>query len=85
MVQALVFPIVPYGTETWTMRQAEMTKIDAFEMGRWRRLMRVTWKERKTNVLVLEKIKPEWTLVSRTRSDTATRRGIENDLMLGGN
>ena len=73
------------------MRKAERKKIDAFEMWCWRRVMRVSWMERKTNVRVLENIKPEWTLESRV-AQTALRyfghvvreeRGMENDVMHG--
>ena len=53
-----------YGAETWMLRKAEGNTIDAFEMWCWRRVMRVSWMERKTNVRVLEN-KPEWTLKSR--------------------
>ena len=49
LVKALVFPIVLYGAETWTMRKTERKKIDAFELWCWRRVMRVSWMERKTN------------------------------------
>ena len=65
LVKALVFPIVLYGAETWTMRKTEREKIDAFELWCWRRVMRVSWMERKTNVWVLENVKPKWTLESR--------------------
>ena len=65
LVNALVLPIVQYGAETWTMRKAESKTIDAFEMWCWRRVMRVSWTERKTNVCVLENIKQEWTLELR--------------------
>ena len=58
------------------MRKAERKKVDSFEMWCWRRVVRVSWMERKTNVRVLENIKPEWTL-GRTSS------GMENDVMLG--
>ena len=72
LVKALVFPIVLYGAETWSMRKAERKKIDAFEMWCWRRVMRVWWMETKTNVWVLENIKPEWTLESMV-AQTALR------------
>ena len=71
------------------MRKAERKKIDAFEMWCWRQVMRVSWMERKTNVRVLENIKPEWTLESRV-AQAALRyfghvvreeRGMENDVM----
>ena len=61
----LVFPIVLYGAETWTMRKFEGRKIDPFELCCWRRVLRVSWMERKTNIWIIENIKPEWTLESR--------------------
>ena len=65
LVKALVFPIVLYGAESWTMRKLERKMIDAFELWYWRRLLRVTWIDRKTNVWVIDNIKPEWMLESR--------------------
>ena len=65
LVKALVFPIVLYGAESWTMRNLERKMIDTFELWCWRRLLRVTWIDRKTNVWVIDNIKPEWTLESR--------------------
>ena len=50
LVNNLVFPIVLYGAETWTMRKHERRKIDAFELWCWRRVLRVSWMERKTNI-----------------------------------
>ena len=51
LVKVLVFPIVLYGAETWTMRKHERRKIDAFELWFWRRVLRVSWMERKTNIM----------------------------------
>ena len=65
LVKALVFPIVLYGSETWTMGKNERKKVDAFELWCWRRILRVSWMERKTNAWVLDQIKPVWTLESR--------------------
>ena len=65
LVKALVFPIVLYGAESWTMRKLERKMIDSFELWCWRRLLRVTWIDRKINVRVIDNIKPEWTLESR--------------------
>ena len=65
LVKVLVFPIVFYGAETWTLRKHERRKIDAFEWWCWRRVLRVSWMERKTNIWIIENIKPEWTLESR--------------------
>ena len=61
LVKVLVFPIVLYRTETWPMRKHERRKINAFELWCWRRVLRVSWMERKTNIWIVENIKPEWT------------------------
>ena len=65
LVKVLVFPIVLYEAETWTMRKHERKKIDAFELWCWRRVLRVSWMERKRNIWTIENVKPEWTLESR--------------------
>ena len=65
LVNVLVFPIVLYGAETWTIRKHERRKIDAFALWCWRRVLRASWMERKTNIRIIENIKPEWTLESR--------------------
>ena len=59
LVKALVFPIVLYGAESWTMRKLERKMIDDFELWCWRRLLRVTWTDRKTRVWVIDNIKSE--------------------------
>ena len=64
LVKALVFPIVLYGAESWTMRKLERKMIDPFELWCRKWLLRVTWTDRKTNILVIDNIKPEWTLES---------------------
>ena len=56
LVKALVFPIVLYGADSWTMRKLESKMIDAFELWYWIRLLRVTWADRKTNVWVIDNI-----------------------------
>ena len=65
LVNVFVFPIVLYGAETWTMRKHERRKIDAFELWCWRRVLRVSWMEIKTNLSIIESIKPVWILESR--------------------
>lgn len=62
IAKAMVFPIAMYGCESWTMRQSDRERIDAFEMWIWRRLLRIAWVEKKTNKYVLEQIKPEKSL-----------------------
>ena len=59
IIEALVFPVVTYGSETWAIRKAEMKKIEAFELWVWRRLLRVPWTSRRTNEWVLGQIKTE--------------------------
>ena len=89
LVKVLVFPIVLYGVETWTMRKHER-RFDAFELWCWRRVVRVPWMERKTNILIIENIKPEWTLESRVPKAALSyfghvvrAGGMEDDVMLG--
>ena len=65
LVKVVVFPIVLYGAESWTMRKHERGKIDAFVLWCWRRVLRVSWMERKTNISIIDTVKPEWTLESR--------------------
>ena len=57
-VKAMVFPVVMYGCESWTVRKAEHKKIDAFELWCWRRLLRVPWTVRKSNQSILKEISP---------------------------
>ena len=62
LVKAMVFPVVMYGCESWTVRKAERCKIDAFELWCWRRLLRVPWTARRSNQSVLKEISPECSL-----------------------
>ena len=62
LVKAMVFPVVMYGCESWTMKKAEHWRIDAFELWCWRRLLRVPWTARKSNQSILKKISPEYSL-----------------------
>ena len=62
IVKAMVFPVVMYGCESWTMKKAEHRRIDALELQCWRRLLRVSWTARKSNQLVLKEINPEYSL-----------------------
>ena len=59
LVKAMVFPIVMYGCESWTIKKAERRKIDAFELWCWRRLLRVPWTARRSNQSILKEISPE--------------------------
>jgi len=62
LVKAMVFPVVMYGCESWTIKKAEHRKIDAFELWCWRRLLRVPWTVRRFNQSVLKEISPEYSL-----------------------
>ena len=62
LVKAMVFPVVIYGCESWTIKKAEHQRIDAFELWCWRRLLRVPWTERRTNQSILKEINPEYSL-----------------------
>ena len=61
LVKAMVFPVVMYGCESWTIKKAECRRIDAFELW-WRRLLRVPWTARKSNQSILKEISPEYSL-----------------------
>ena len=58
LVKAMVFPVVMYGCESWTVKKAECPRIDAFELWCWRRLLRVPWTARKSNQSILKEISP---------------------------
>ena len=62
LVKAMVFPVVMYGCESWTVKKAERRRIDAFELWCWRRLLRVPWTERRSNQSILKEISPECSL-----------------------
>ena len=61
-VKAVVFPVVTYGCETWTIKKAEHQRIDAFELWCWRRLLRVPWTARRSSQSILKEISPGWSL-----------------------
>ena len=62
LVKAMVFPVVMYGCESWTVEKAEHRRIDAFELWCWRRLLRVPWTARRSNQSILKEISPEYPL-----------------------
>ena len=62
IVKAMVLPVVTHGYESWTIRKAERQRIDAFELWCWQRLLRVSWKARKSNQSILKEINPEYSL-----------------------
>ena len=92
LVKAMVFPVVMYGCESWTIKKAEHQRIDAFELWYWRRLLRVPWTARRSNQSILKQISPGCSLVGlmlklklqyfghlMRRADS-----LEKSLMLGG-
>ena len=62
MVKAMVFPVVTFGCESWTIKKAEHQRIDAFELRCWRRLLRVPWTARRSNQSIIKEINPEYSL-----------------------
>ena len=62
LVKAMVFPVVMYGCESWTVKKAELRKIDAVELWCWTRSLRVPWSARRSNQFILKEISPEYSL-----------------------
>ena len=62
LVKAMVFPVVMYGCDSWTIKKAECQSIDAFELWCWRRVLRVPWTARRLNQSILQEISPEYSL-----------------------
>ena len=62
LVKAMVFPVVVYGYESWTIKKTECQRIDAFELWYWRRLLRIPWTARRFNQSILKEISPEYSL-----------------------
>ena len=67
LVKAMVFPVVTYGCESWTIKKAECLTTDAFELWCWRRLLRVPWTARRSNQSILKEISPEF--IGRTGAE----------------
>ena len=91
LIKAMVFPVVMYGWESWTIKKAECQRIDAFELWCWRRLLRVPWTLRISNQSILKEISPEYSLealmlkLKRQYFGHLMRRAdsLEKTLMLG--
>ena len=90
LVTAMVFPVVMYGCESWTVKKAECRRIDAFEMWCWRRHLRVPWTARRSNQSMLKEISPEYSLeglMLKLKSNTLATRceeySLEKTLILG--
>ena len=62
LVKAMIFPVVMYGCESWTIKKAECQRTDAFELWCWRKLLRVPWTPRRSNQSILKEISPEYSL-----------------------
>ena len=92
VVKAMVFPVVMYGRESWTVKKAESRRIDAFEVWCWRRLLRVPWTARRSNQSVLKEISPGCSLAGMMLKLKVQYFGclmqrvdsLEKTLMLGG-
>ena len=90
LVKAMVFPVVMYKCESWTIKKAECRRIDAFELWCWRRLLRVPWMARRSNQSILKEINPDvhwkdwcWSWSSNTSGHLMRRTGsLEKTLML---
>ena len=90
-VKAMVFPVVMYGCESWTIKKVKCSRIDAFELWCWRRLLRVPWTARRSNQSILKEISPEYSLeglimkLKLQSFDHLMQRtdSVENNLMLG--
>ena len=72
LVKAMVFPVVMYGRENWTVKKAEHWRIDAFDLWCWRRLLRVPWTARRSNQSILKEIRMSWVFVGRTYAEAET-------------
>ena len=91
IVKAMVFPVVMYGCETWTIKKTEHQRIDVFELWCWRRLLKVPWTARRSNQSILSEINPEYSLeglilkLKLQYFGHLIRRGdsLEKSLMLG--
>jgi len=91
IIKTMVFPVTMYGCESWTIKQADRKKIDAFELWCWRRLLRVPWTEKRTNKSVLQEIKPECSLeasmvklkLSYFGHIMRRQESLEKEIMLG--
>ena len=62
LVKAMILPVVMYGCESWTVKKAELQRIDAFQLWYWRKLLRVPWTARRSNQSILKQISPEYSL-----------------------
>ena len=85
-IKAMVFPVVMYGCENWTIKKAEHWRIDAFKLWCWKRLLRVPWTARRSNQSILKEINPEYSLeghMLKLKLLMQTADSFEKTLMLG--
>ena len=83
LVKAMVFPVVMYGCESWTMKKAECWRIDTFELWCWRRLLRVPWTARRSNSPILKEISPECSLEAMMLKQWSTLVTSCEELIIG--
>ena len=69
LVKSMVFPVVMYGCESWTIKNVECQRIDAFELWCWKRLLRVPWTARRSSQSILKEINPEYSFMGRTDAE----------------
>ena len=72
LVKAMVFPVVMYGCESWTIKKAETWRVDAFELCCWKRLLRVPWTARRSNQSILKEISQSWIFLGKTDAEAET-------------
>ena len=72
LVKSMVFPVVRYGCESWTVKKAESRRIDAFKLWCWKRLLRVPWMSRRSNQSILKEISPRCSFIGRTDAKVET-------------
>ena len=76
LVKAIVFPVVMYGCESWTVKKAERWRIDVFELWCWRRLLRVPWTAKRSNQSILKEVSPEYSLEAEYSLDAEAEAPI---------
>ena len=72
LAKAMVFPVVMYGCESWTIKKAKHQRIDAFELWYWRRLLRVPWTARRSNQSIVKEINQSWVFIGRADVEAET-------------
>jgi hypothetical protein len=91
IAETMIFPILTYGSESWMVRKKDRKKIDAFELRTWRRILRTSWTDRRTNLSILEEVKPKRSLeatILRLKLRyfghvMRTKGSLERDIVLG--